>query len=247
MSPLRVPHSALHFRGLASATGSPGGDSTEAPSRTDSLKPLRKSAGNAENASSENDFEKKGQKPVLMTPREIPENAPSLDPDFHELVSSLIDTLQEESRQNQRFLTVVRRKKAALGRGAHNELDGIFRTEKEVLADCVTIERERLAISLALGECLGGSGPRRMRLAELMLYASPDDRDELLDLRDDFRDVADELEALSGVESRFARHVSGNMRLYLHDGGFEEPSPGDEYPKRCRPGSPSTLPQHEEG
>jgi hypothetical protein len=182
--------------------------------------------------------------------REIPQNSPCLDPDFHELVTSLIDTLQEESRQNQRYLRVVRRKKAAIGRGARNELDGIFRTEKEVLADCVTIERDRVSLLLALGECIGGERPRRLRLAELMLYANPDARDELLDLREDFRDVADELEALSGVESRFARHVSGNMRLYLHDGETAETFsvlPKGEYEERCRPGSASTLPQREDG
>lgn len=184
-----------------------------------------------------------------MKSPEIPQN-PCLDEDFHELVTSLIDTLQEESRQTQRFLRVVRRKKDAIGRGAHNELDGIFRTEKEVLADCVTIERDRVSILLALGECLGGEGPRRLRLAELMLYANPEARDELLDLREDFRDVADELEALSGVESRFARHVSGNMRLYLHDGETAETlavSAEGGYEERCRPGSASTLPQREDG
>ena len=182
--------------------------------------------------------------------REIPQNSPCLDPDFHELVTSLIDTLHEESRQNQRFLRVVRRKKEAIGRGASNELDGIFRTEKEVLADCVTVERDRVSLLLALGECIGGERPRRVRLAELMLYTNPEARDELLDLRDDFRDLADELETLAGVESRFARHVSGNMRLYLHDGEDAESlsaSPEGGYQERCQPGSASTLPQHEDG
>ncbi len=181
---------------------------------------------------------------------EIPQNSPCLDPDFHELVTSLIDTLQEESRQNQRFLRVIRRKKEAMGRGARNELDGIFRTEKEVLADCVTIERDRVSLLLALGECIGGERPRRLRLAELMLYANPEARDELLDLREDFRDLADELETLAGVESRFARHVSGNMRLYLHDGEDAESlpaSPNGGFQERCHPGSASTLPQHEDG
>ena len=184
-----------------------------------------------------------------MNSREMSPKNPCRDPDFHELVTSLIGTLQEENRQHQRFLRVVRRKKDAIGRGALNELDGIFRTEKEVLADCVTVERDRVAMLHALSECLG-DGPRRLRLAELMLYANPEDRDELLDLRDDFRDVADELEALSGVESRFARHVSGNMRLYLHDGDDGETislSPRSGYRERCRPGNASTLPQREDG
>ncbi len=184
-----------------------------------------------------------------MNSRETSPKNPCLDPDFHELVTSLIGTLQEENRQQQRFLRVVRRKKDAIGRGALNELDGIFRSEKEVLADCVTIERDRVAILLALSECLG-DGPRRLRLAELMLYANPEARDELLDLRDDFRDVADQLESLSGVESHFARHVSGNMRLYLRDGDEGETialPPQRGYQERCRPGSPSMLPQRDDG
>lgn len=185
-----------------------------------------------------------------MNSRESRQTTPSTDGAFHELVTSLIDTLQEENRQNQRFLRVIRRKKELIGRGAYNELDGIFRSEKEILADCVTVERDRVAILQALGECIGRDRPRRLRLAELMLYASPEARDELLDLRDDFRDVADELEALAGVETRFERHVSGNMRLYLHDGDEPRRPPRSSdggYEERCRPESTSMLEQNRDG
>ncbi len=153
-----------------------------------------------------------------MDAPQTPFDLPSLDDEFHELVGSLIQTLQEESRQHQRFLRVVRSKRAAMSEPDGQNLETILRTEKEVLADCVTIERDRLAILLALGERVGGESgkPRRLRIAELVSYTHPEDRDELLDLRDEIRDVADELEDLTSGGS-FSRHASGNMRLYLRE------------------------------
>ena len=131
-----------------------------------------------------------------------------------ELTASLISVLQQELRQNQRLLQVIHAKKAALARGALYELDSFLRCQKEILADCVTFERERTSILRALSETIRGTSAG-MRLAELIGYSAPEDRDELLELREEFRDVAEELEALSGVETRFARHTSGSIRLYL--------------------------------
>jgi len=131
-----------------------------------------------------------------------------------ELTASLIGVLQQELRQNQRLLRVIHARKAAVARGALYELDSFLRSEKEILADCVTFERERTSILRALSETIRGTSAG-MRLAELIGYSWPEHRDELLELREEFRDVAEELEALSGVETRFARHSAGRIRLYL--------------------------------
>ena len=66
-----------------------------------------------------------------------------------------------------------------------------------------------------LGQILNHPAPSRLRLAELVLYACPEGRDELLDLREDFRDLADAFEDLSGVEPLFSRHNAGQIRLFL--------------------------------
>ena len=131
------------------------------------------------------------------------------------LIEQLIETLHQELYQHRRFLAVVRRRKEALASGNHPGAQALHATEKEVLADVVTFERERIALVTELGEILGHPRPARLRIAELVLHSSPEGRDELLDLRDEFRDLADEHEALTAVEPLFSRHYAGQVRLYM--------------------------------
>jgi hypothetical protein len=137
------------------------------------------------------------------------------DPAIQSMIHQLVDTLQEELRQNQRLLRLVRRKKDTLLRNAHHELDTLARAEKEVLGDIVTVERDRIQLLTEVGQVLGHPQPSRLRIAEIVLHASPESRDELLDIRDDLRDVADELDDLNSVEPLFTRHRQDNVRLYV--------------------------------
>ena len=139
----------------------------------------------------------------------------SHDREFQVLIRQLVDTLQEELRQNQRLLKVVRRKKEALSLEGHDELEGVLRVEREMLTNAVTLERDRISLVIELGQLLGHPTPSRLRLAEIMLYADSESRDELLDLRDDLRDVADALDDLTSVEPIFSRQRKEQVRLYV--------------------------------
>ena len=138
--------------------------------------------------------------------------------DLHDLISQLIETLHLELTQHQRLLRILREKKVRCLEGEMEDMETLLRVEKEVLADLVTMQRDRVSLITELGEILGREHPSSLRLAELVLYSSPEGRDELLDLRDEFRDVADEFEALSSVEPTFSQHRSGQIRLYLDAG-----------------------------
>ena len=135
--------------------------------------------------------------------------------EFRSMIAELLDTLQEELRQNQRLVRLVRRKKVSLLREARTELDALLRAEREVLNDVATIERDRIQLVSQLGEVLGHPQPSRLRIAEVILHADPHYRDELLDIREEMRDLADELDDLNAVEPLFTRHRQDNVRLFV--------------------------------
>jgi len=79
----------------------------------------------------------------------------------------------------------------------------------------VAPERERVAALTEIGEALGVSEPARMRIAHLVFYVSCDQRDELLDVREDLRDVADELDEVYSWGGSFDLHRFGRVNLYI--------------------------------
>ena len=135
--------------------------------------------------------------------------------EFQSLIDQLIETLREELRQNHRLLRVIRQKKESLVREKRGDLERLLRVEREVVTDAVTVERDRISLLTEVGEVLGHANPSRLRVAEIVLHAGPEQRDELLDLREEIRDIADELEALNSVEPVFSHHRQDQVRLYV--------------------------------
>lgn len=164
--------------------------------------------------------------------------------EFQAILAQLVETLQEELRQNHRFLRVLRRKKETLLREAHHELDSILRIEKEVLTDLVTVERDRIQLLTQVGEVLGHAQPTRLRIAEIVLHADPENRDELLDIREELRDVADELEDLNSVEPLFSKHRQDNVRLYVSPKRWEHSAGGHDDASLPRSTDPAAIPEH---
>lgn len=153
------------------------------------------------------------------------------------MIGQLVEALQEELRQNHRLVRVVRKKKVSLLRDAHSEVDSVLRSEKEVLGDIVTVERDRIQLLSQLGEVLGHPEPCRLRIAEIVLYADPAHRDELLDIREEMRDLADELDDLNSVEPVFTHHRQDNVRLFVSPSRWrsdpvEEDAPPDRASRR---------------
>ena len=135
--------------------------------------------------------------------------------EFQGLIEQIVRTLREELRHHRRFRDLVREKKELLLRQIPQELERLYRKEREVVNDLVILQRDRIALLTEIGQHLGHPSPSRLRIAELVLHAYPEDRDELLDLRDEFRDVADDLDDLGAVEPLFSRHGQDHVRLYV--------------------------------
>ena len=135
--------------------------------------------------------------------------------EFQGLIEQIVRTLREELRHHRRFRDLVREKKELVIRQAPQELECLYRKQREVVNDLVILQRDRIALLTEIGQHLGHPSPSRLRIAELVLHAHPEDRDELLDLRDEFRDVADDLDDLGAVEPLFSRHGQDHVRLYV--------------------------------
>jgi hypothetical protein len=138
--------------------------------------------------------------------------------EFQALISDLVQTLREELRHHRRLRDVLREKKAGRLERVPRDLEVLLRREREVVTDLAMVERDRIALLTEVGQLLGHPTPSRLRIAELVLHAYPEDRDELLDLREEFRDVADEIDDLAAVDPLFARHRQDQVRLYVSPG-----------------------------
>lgn len=164
-----------------------------------------------------------------------------LDAEFQGLLDQLVKTMREELRQHLRFADAVRRRRSfRLGPGP-NQMDSILRAEREAITGVVTMERDRIALVTELGQILGHPVPSRLRVAEILLHAAPENRDELLDLRDDFRDLADQLDDLVAVNPAFSRHRNENVCLYVTPSRSEACLAGLNGPEQRRPRGASSL------
>jgi hypothetical protein len=154
---------------------------------------------------------------------------------FQGLIEQTVRTLREELRHHRRFRDLVRAKKESLLRETPQELECLYRKEREVVNDLVILQRDRIALLTEIGQHLGHPTPSKLRIAELVLHAHPEDRDELLDLRDEFRDVADDLDDLGAVEPLFSRHRQEHVRLYVSPRRMKNLPAGKQGRKPRRP------------
>ena len=153
----------------------------------------------------------------LMTPE------PSLQPTLHQttsaefdaMVDTLIGLLGELDKASRRTAALIRRRFDAAARGDLDTFERCLEIQGEALTDLMMAERERVASLTEIGLSIGHRRPSRLRLAELVLYVSPERRDELLDVRECLRNVADDLDRLDPTAPRFRRSRSDAMSLYV--------------------------------
>jgi len=138
--------------------------------------------------------------------------------DLAEMVDTMARVLDELRRVSARLVCLLRARLDASRSGDLDTLASCFEHEREVLVDFVLAERERVACLTEIGLTLGHRSPSRLRIAELILYLDCAQRDELLDLREALRDVADEVDALVAATHRLQHLRSGRMSLYISAG-----------------------------
>jgi hypothetical protein len=136
-------------------------------------------------------------------------------PELNEKVGCLIGLLREQLRYSRRVAALVKRRVQASAAGRLHERNACLELQRDVLQDYYLVERERQTLLTEIGLLLGVDRPQRLRLAQLVIYCEPEDRDELLDVREELRDVADALESLRAWGGRLDHHANGRIALFL--------------------------------
>lgn len=141
---------------------------------------------------------------ITSTPREI-----------RGAVATLGRLLEEQTRYLRQVTELVRERVLAHRRGDPSTVLACLEVEKEALTAYVLAERERIAALTRIGLALEHRRPSRLRLAELIFYVDPDTRDDLLEIREEIRDLADELERLRAQARCLRHHVVGPVTLFV--------------------------------
>ncbi|MBN1443141.1 MAG: hypothetical protein JXA90_10550, partial [Planctomycetes bacterium] len=145
----------------------------------------------------------------------IPIPAAILRPEIEEAAETMSGLLREQAKYIGRVVGLVRDRHRARGAGDLAECQSCLELEKEAMLDFVLVERERIALLRQIGQELGHRRPSSLRIAELIFHVSPELRDELLDVREELRDQAEELERLRSLSSQLEHHTVGRVTLFL--------------------------------
>ncbi len=137
-----------------------------------------------------------------------------MDTDVYDMVETLIGLLHQEYKSVLRVATLVKKRLTADARHDFSCREACLDVENEALLEFVLVERERIAALTEIGLALGLSRPSRLRIAELVFHVTPELRDELLDVREDLRDLADELDGLRAASGSLEYHNLGRVTLY---------------------------------
>lgn len=135
--------------------------------------------------------------------------------EIRDKVDVLIGLLREQLHYTRRVAGLSKRRVQAVASGRLHERDACLELQQEMLQDYFLVERERIACLTEIGMLLGSDRPSRMRLAQLVLFVDPEQRDELLDVREELRDIADSLESLRAWGGRLDHHAAGRVTLFI--------------------------------
>lgn len=135
--------------------------------------------------------------------------------EFRELVARLVDVLQQHLAHHRSLADILREKKAAVVELRHADLERIVDLEREVIGAIGVAEEERIAITQDLAVCAGRPRGSDLKLRELVQFAGEEHREELLDLRDELRAVADELDRLNELNRTLLLDSMSHINLYV--------------------------------
>jgi len=143
--------------------------------------------------------------------------------EIRDLVDRLIAILDGHIRIHRRLLDVLEAKKSAMVEARIEDLEKIVDVEREAIAAVTESERERIRTTDAIGEAMGFSPARRMRLLDLVQVAPEDQKEVLLDLRDDLREIADAIDRLNRLNRTLVLHSLEHVHLFLTMLGGADP------------------------
>lgn len=158
-------------------------------------------------------------------------------PEFREPLERLLHVLSLHVQHHRSLVEILERKKRALVEIDSAGLEKILDLEREAIGSIGAVEEERIDLTRNISRQLGQESP--MRLAELVLHAGDDCRETLLDLRDELRRVACELDRLNRVNRTLSVHSLEHVNLFIAMLGGKDP---DGEPDSAMPSPSSSRP-----
>jgi flagellar biosynthesis/type III secretory pathway chaperone len=135
--------------------------------------------------------------------------------DFRNRVEKLIGVLNVHVDTHRQLAKLLEEKKLALVQMDYENLEGLLEYERTVIERIGDIERERMDVTEDLSVFLGRPAGSSIRLVELIMLAGDDYREDLLDLRDEIRDVADRIDRVNKLNGSMVIQSLEDIHLYI--------------------------------
>ncbi|MBN1422658.1 MAG: flagellar protein FlgN [Planctomycetes bacterium] len=128
---------------------------------------------------------------------------------------ALIEALGDHLHKHRELATLLERKKEALVTIDLPTLESAVDAERRLIDAIGDLEGRRIERTAAAGRLIGHPRPTAMRMRELIPYIEDDQAQELLELRDSIRAVADRLDRLNALARTLASHSIDHIRVFL--------------------------------
>ena len=135
--------------------------------------------------------------------------------DFRNRVEKLIGALNVYVDTHRQLAKLLEEKKIALVEMNDESLEGILEHERSVIERIGDIESERIELTEEVAVFLGRPPGSTIRLVELIMLVGDDYREELLDLRDEVRDVADRIDRVNKLNGSLVVQSLEDIHLYI--------------------------------
>ena len=142
------------------------------------------------------------------------EPAAPMGEEMEQKLDRLIMVLEAHTELHRRLLQIMDHKKALMVDIRIQDLEEVVREEQAAIEIIAESERERIALTEEIGAALGLTG-KRTRLLDLVNRVEDPHRDLLLDLRDDLRTIADDMDRLNRLNRTLALHSLEHVHLFL--------------------------------
>lgn len=151
--------------------------------------------------------------------------------ELRQAAARLIEGLHGHLRKHRELVDLLERKKDALVAIDLEGVETIETTEREVVTAIGELEAERIERTAEIGRLIGHPRPAALRLREIVPYVESDQADELIELRDALRAVADRLERLNALARTLASHSMDHIHIFLAMVSGVDPTAKDYSPK----------------
>ena len=135
--------------------------------------------------------------------------------DFRQRVDKLIEVLHVHIDNHSQLAEILEEKKSALVKMKYEDLKNLMEREKIAIGRVGDIERERIELTDELAVFLGRDEGSTIRIVELVMIVGEDHRDELLEIRDEIRNVADRIDRVNKLNGSLVMQSLEDIHLFI--------------------------------